>query len=184
MMAKNQKISRDKQDKADMEKMQKRVENLLPPKADIPASISIQQAEELKGRINELEAILAQQTLSNVKTDPIIEEREIQPFPRKPVSVDQPKTARPAMLEARTNRGNTFTSFSQSPLRIILVIAASTFAAELLIMFVFLLLPSFAPLAEALIELDGIGTGHLTRALLVWLSPAGRGNRRASSHQR
>ena len=61
-MAKNQKPTRDEQEKADMEKMQKRVESMLPAKADIPASISIQQAEELKARISELEAQLAQQT--------------------------------------------------------------------------------------------------------------------------
>ena len=61
-MAKNQKLSKDEQEKADMEKMQKRVESLLPDKADIPASISIQQAEELKMRVRELEAQLAQQS--------------------------------------------------------------------------------------------------------------------------
>ena len=47
-MAKKLKITRDEQEKADMEKMQKRVENLLPPKADLPAPISIQQADEDK----------------------------------------------------------------------------------------------------------------------------------------
>ncbi len=62
-MAKKQKISKDEQEKADMEKMQKRVEDLLPPKSDIPASISIQQAEELKSRIIELEEKLAQKQI-------------------------------------------------------------------------------------------------------------------------
>ncbi len=61
-MAKNQKISKDEQGKTEMEKMQKRMDSLLPDKADIPASISIQQAEELKARISELEAKLAEQT--------------------------------------------------------------------------------------------------------------------------
>ncbi len=57
-MAKTQKIS--EQEKADMEKMQQRVESMLPPKTDIPAAISIQQAEELKSRIIDLEEQLAQ----------------------------------------------------------------------------------------------------------------------------
>ena len=43
-----------------MGKMQKRVENLLPPKTEIPAAISIQQAEQLMARVNELEAKLVQ----------------------------------------------------------------------------------------------------------------------------
>ena len=73
-MAKNQKISKDEQEKADMEKMQKRMESLLPDKADIPASISIQQAEELKARINELEAKLAEQTETAQKNSiPVVE---------------------------------------------------------------------------------------------------------------
>jgi hypothetical protein len=59
-MAKKQKMSKDEQEKAEMERMQKRVENLLPPKAEIPASINIQQAEELKARIVELEEKLSQ----------------------------------------------------------------------------------------------------------------------------
>ncbi len=57
-MDKKQKLSSEEQKKADMEKMRKRVENLLPSKADIPASLSIQQAEELKTRISELESKL------------------------------------------------------------------------------------------------------------------------------
>lgn len=61
-MTKKQKLSRDEQEKAEMEKMQKRVENLLPQKADLPASISIQQAEELKLRVHELEVQLEQQS--------------------------------------------------------------------------------------------------------------------------
>ena len=70
-MAKNKKPTRDEQEKADMEKMQKRVESMLPAKADIPASISIQQAEELKARISELEAKIAEQQPDIVQRNPL-----------------------------------------------------------------------------------------------------------------
>ena len=42
--------------------MQKRMKTLLPQKTEIPASISIQEAEKLKARVRELEAQLEQQS--------------------------------------------------------------------------------------------------------------------------
>ena len=43
-----------KQEKAYIEIIQNRLETLLPQKTDIPASISIQEAEKLKARVREL----------------------------------------------------------------------------------------------------------------------------------
>ncbi|HJR80990.1 MAG TPA: PAS domain-containing protein, partial [Anaerolineales bacterium] len=60
-MAKPQHLEENHEDKIMKEHFQKRLENLLPPKADIPASMSIQQADELKARVRELEAQLEQQ---------------------------------------------------------------------------------------------------------------------------
>src|SRR5919106_132971 len=60
-MANKQTSNGNDQEKASTKIMQKRLENLLPQKADIPASISIQQEEELKARVRELEAQLEQQ---------------------------------------------------------------------------------------------------------------------------
>lgn len=42
-------------EKENQEKMQKRIESLIPDKKELPASISIQQVEELRARIRELE---------------------------------------------------------------------------------------------------------------------------------
>jgi GAF domain-containing protein len=108
-MAKNQKKSRDEQEKAAMEKMQKRVESLLPDKANIPASISIQQAEELKVRVRELETQLAQQIEeAQKKTAPVAEN----------ITPDQPenevkKTSR-LKLSRSTNKSATGKAKKQS----------------------------------------------------------------------
>jgi signal transduction histidine kinase/HAMP domain-containing protein len=57
-MANIQTSTGNEQEKAYIEIMQRRLENMLPQKADIPASLSMQQAEELKARVRELEAQL------------------------------------------------------------------------------------------------------------------------------
>ena len=80
MMAKKQNLSKDEQNKANMEKMQKRVENLLPPKADIPAAISLQQAEELKARVAELEAELVKRQAEPAEINRVMnQENQTQP---------------------------------------------------------------------------------------------------------
>src|SRR5688572_3052999 len=72
-MANIQTSTGNEQEKAYIEIMQKRLENMLPQKADIPASISIQQAEELKARVRELEAQLeGQQEIADKKISPLV----------------------------------------------------------------------------------------------------------------
>ena len=60
-MANPQSFEQDPENRIMKENFQKRLENLLPPKTDLPAPMSMQQAEELKARIHELEAQLEQQ---------------------------------------------------------------------------------------------------------------------------
>ena len=50
------------QEKSYSKIMQRRMKTLLPQKTEIPASISIQEAEKLKARVHELEAQLEQQS--------------------------------------------------------------------------------------------------------------------------
>ncbi len=59
-MTDKRKMNNSKLEKANLEKMQQRLENLLPTPAELPASISIDQAEALKNRILELEEKLRQ----------------------------------------------------------------------------------------------------------------------------
>jgi HAMP domain-containing protein len=59
-MTKTQRPEEENEGKIMSEHFQKRLESLLPSKADIPASMSLQQVEELKARVRELEAKLKQ----------------------------------------------------------------------------------------------------------------------------
>lgn len=61
-MVNPQRSEDDHENKIIKENFQKRLEHLLPPKTDLPAPMSMQQAEELKARVRELETQLGQQT--------------------------------------------------------------------------------------------------------------------------
>ena len=66
-----------KQEKAYLEIIQNRLETLLPEKTDIPASISIQEAERLKDRVRELEVQLEKQTrTADIRTTVSIKEAD------------------------------------------------------------------------------------------------------------
>ncbi len=81
-MAKKQKSTDSEQERDFTENIQKRLEKLLPQKADIPASLSIQQAEELKARVLELEAQLeAQPGMADKKTATAVQKTDTPPFP-------------------------------------------------------------------------------------------------------
>ena len=61
-MANLQNFEEDHENKLMKENFQKRLENLLPSRANLPAPMSMQQVEELKARVRELEAQLEKQS--------------------------------------------------------------------------------------------------------------------------
>ena len=71
-MAKKQNPRFDEQAKDHVNNIQRRLENLLPKKADIPASMSIQQTEELQARVRELEKELEYERGIADKKTPIL----------------------------------------------------------------------------------------------------------------
>src|SRR5688572_33106773 len=100
-MANIQKSTGNEQEKAYIEIMQKRLENLLPQKADIPASISMQQAEELKARVRELEAQLEQQPeMADKKTSAFVQRTDPQSLSHTKKQPDRG----PEIQKSRVNR--------------------------------------------------------------------------------
>jgi PAS domain S-box-containing protein len=81
-MTKKSRTNLTEQEKANLERMQKRLENLLPNKSELPASLSIQQAEALEARIHELEAQLSQAQAAPVRGEAVSEHAGVESAPR------------------------------------------------------------------------------------------------------
>lgn len=86
-MIKNPDSKNNDREKENQEKMQKRIEELIPDKKELPTPISIQKVEELKARIRELEEKL--EMASGILLSPIsqpVMETSVQPQVGTPVS--------------------------------------------------------------------------------------------------